>query len=467
MKRTAALILIGVIALSGWGLCFFRGGFGRGHEVVLSFLPETTIQAERAREYISTHLPRISLKLVSGSTEEADFAIVPSEAASKEPELPGLKVKLREKPSSPVKVSVLDLSGQRRILRRALDIVTGRQRAISAVARTLGGEQCEEAINESAREVVIRVVGDLMFARGTAKAMAEKGTLYPVEKVAPVLASADIAIANLESPVGVSGEPIPGKLIWFRAPPASMEAIKYAGIDAVTLANNHILDYDTPLLKETISLLDAAGIVHAGAGANISEARRPAIVERKGLRIALLGCSEFANPNLFWSRSYPRTFLATEDQAGTAPIQDQMIKDDIARARKLADIVLVAFHWGQEYVNYPQSYFGRDLREIARVAIDAGADAVLGFHPHAIQGIEIYKGKPIAYSLGNFVMDQKRPVTRESMILELHADKNGIKWLKVIPVMITDCQPCVLDGEEGQALLQKIQRISPQPLPTE
>jgi len=178
------------------------------------------------------------------------------------------------------------------------------------------------------------------------------------------------------------------------------------------------------------------------------------VVEVKGIRIAFLGYSQFAD--LFWSWKYPRTFAATATLPGVAPLREDYVVEDIRQARSRADVVVVAFHWGEEYQNHPT---GAQVA-LGRRSVEAGADIVLGFHPHAIQGIEVYRGGVIAYSLGNFVMDQRRDVTRESMILEFLLSPRGVLGVEVVPVMIEEAQPRILEGEERRRLLSKIRSLS-------
>lgn len=302
--------------------------------------------------------------------------------------------------------------------------------------------------------VTLAVIGDVMLARGVGTAIEQNGLDYPFALTAERLLSADIVFANLESPLGVKGEPLPRKGIWFRARPETVACLKQAGIDAVTLANNHILDYDTDNFLETLEILEGAGIAYTGGGRDPAEARRPLVLEAGGVRVAFLGYSQFAD--IFWDWNYRRSFLATDDLPGVAPIREDYLAEDIARAADEADVVAVAYHWGDEYVNHPNE----EQVRLAHRTIDLGADLVLGFHPHALQGIERYKDGLIAYSLGNFVMDQVRPVTTESMILEVELTPEGLVDYQVVPVRIERGQPRILKGEEARSLLDKIERIS-------
>lgn len=339
--------------------------------------------------------------------------------------------------------------------------------AARAFLEFLQSPRGQQALYGEEPEVTLLAVGDVMLGRHVAAKMRLHGLDYPFAKVRDLLAGADLVFANLESPLGVKGRPIPNKGIWFRGPPEGASVLRDAGIDVVSVANNHILDYDTESLIETLGLLDQHGVAWAGAGRNLEEARRPAVLERNGITVAFLAYTEFADADLFWSWQHPRTFLAGPQVPGCAPMDLDMITEDVALARTRADIVVVSFHWGQEYVNHPQSYMGQDLQEVARRTIDAGAHLVLGHHPHAIQGIEFYRGAIIAYSLGNFVMDQTRPITTESMILRIGLSAGGVRSLQVLPVRIRDHRPQLATDGDAAYLTDKIRNISlplyPQP----
>ncbi len=307
--------------------------------------------------------------------------------------------------------------------------------------------------------VTLAVVGDIMLARGVDAAMRKHGVFHPFARVAGRLRAADYAFANLESPLGVAGRPVPGKGIWFRARPEAVAGLVYAGIDGVTVANNHILDYDAVNFLETLAILRRSRIGVAGGGEDLAAARRPLLADVGGVRVAFLGYSQFAD--IYWDRRYPRSFAATQERPGVAPAREELVAEDVYRARRQADVVIVAYHWGDEYVNHPNEA----QRRLARRTVELGADVVLGFHPHAVQGIRWASGPGgrralIAYSLGNFVMDQRRPVTRESMILELTLSRRGVLGYNVVPVLIEASQPRILDGEEARPLLDKIRRIS-------
>lgn len=324
-----------------------------------------------------------------------------------------------------------------------------------APTRAVVAELRGRAATATAPWVRLTVAGDIMLARGVERAMQEHGTLYPVLQVKERLASADLAFANLESPIGVKGKALPGKQIWFRAPPSAVELLKTAGLDAVAVANNHILDYDTENFLETLDYLDEAGIRYVGGGTNLAQARQPLVLEAKGIRIAFLAYSEFAD--LFFDWDYPRSFAATETVPGVAGIDDHWLAEDIRAARAQADLVAIAFHWGEEFQNHPT----HEQRRLARLSIDLGADLVLGYHPHAIQGFEIYRDRFIAYSTGNFIMDrQDTDLARESMLLDFELSSSGVRSVTVHPVWIEAEQPQILSGERREQLLDKMREIS-------
>jgi len=324
-------------------------------------------------------------------------------------------------------------------------------------------EEAQGAFYGTRREVRLTAVGDVMLGRGVTRDLlaSGQGTNYPFGLVADRLKAADIAFCNLEAPLSLAGTPIPGKMIWLQARPEYVDCLEKGGIDVVGLANNHILDFDTPGLVETIAVLDKAGIAHCGGGANITEARRPAILEAGGLRVAFLAYTEFADEGLFWDYTYRRSFEATDDIAGCSPLRMEIIAEDIASARERADVVIVTYHWGLEDIPYPQAFNpANDLRDIARRTIALGASVVLGTHPHAVQGFELHPSGFVAYSLGNFIMDQRRPTQKESMILEIVLGDTGVLSARALPVWIDTTRPRVLEGEEASRLLEKFQEIS-------
>lgn len=371
--------------------------------------------------------------------------------------------------------------------------------AISDFVDWLGTDDAKAAFYGTPYEITLSAAGDTMLARGSQRQIDANGLDYPFEFVADRLGSADITWCNLECALGVTGTPIPGKEIWLRAKPECVQCLQKAGFDVVSAANNHILDYDTPSLLETLDILDAAGIRHAGAGKNIDEARAPAVLEvtprivvggvpgegaadegvpagegapagEEGaatsvvpdkVRVAFLSYTEFADSWLFWDVHYRRTFLAEENVPGCAPLDMTMVAEDIAKAKEEADIVVVTYHWGLEDIPYPQAFQPKnDLEAIARKTIDLGASLVLGTHPHIVQGLEAYNGGLVHYSIGNFVDDQRQVTQNQGTILEVRLGPKGVLSARVVPVKIVATRPMVMEGAEAQALLQTVETVS-------
>ncbi len=236
----------------------------------------------------------------------------------------------------------------------------------------------------------------------------------PFADFASVFHDADIRIGNLECVIATTGS-AGDKNYTFRAHPRTLPILK-RHFDALALANNHSGDFGRPAFAEMLGLLKQSQLGQFGGGHNLSEAHTPLIFERKGIRIALLGYSEFM----------PRSFEADFNAPGVAWSEDEQVVADIQKARTVyrADLVIPVMHWGWE--NEPTS--NTRQRQLARTMIDAGADVVIGGHPHVTQEIEHYQGKAIIYSVGNFVMKETDNANqRVGWVLRLQFDKQGVR----------------------------------------
>ena len=257
----------------------------------------------------------------------------------------------------------------------------------------------------------------LVFA-GDSVLDAEAGDLIaqggdPFASFASYFADADIRITNLECVVATQGS-AGDKMFTFRAHPRVIPVLK-RHFDAVTLANNHSGDFGPEAFAEMLGLLQSAGLAQVGGGMNLRQAHAPLVFERKGLRIAVLSYNEFQ----------PRSFEANHNVPGTAWSEDERVVADIRAARRVhrADLVIPIMHWGWE--NEPVA--NARQRQLARRMVRAGADAVIGGHPHVTQDIERYRGKPIVYSVGNFVMKETDNANqRIGWVLRLDLDRRGV-----------------------------------------
>jgi poly-gamma-glutamate capsule biosynthesis protein CapA/YwtB (metallophosphatase superfamily) len=274
-----------------------------------------------------------------------------------------------------------------------------------------GGAAAQELPAEAVVSIVF--VGDIMLDETPGKVV--KSGRDPFAPMAAMLDQADIRVGNLECVVATTGTPEPDKPYTFRAHPRTLPLLK-RHFDALALANNHSGDYGPEAFGEMLDLLDARGIAYFGGGRTLAAAHRPLMIERKGLRIALLGYDEF----------FPRSFEADVDKPGVAWSEDEQVRLDITNARTVyhADLVIPMMHWGweQEGTASPRQ------RQLARLMIDAGADAVIGGHPHVTQDVEQYQGKPIIYSLGNFLFDGfDEAVNNTGWILRMELDRQGAR----------------------------------------
>jgi poly-gamma-glutamate capsule biosynthesis protein CapA/YwtB (metallophosphatase superfamily) len=254
----------------------------------------------------------------------------------------------------------------------------------------------------------------------------EHGPGSPLDGVAEKLRAADIAVGNLECAMGSGGAAVK-KAYVFRAPPKSAELLEEAGIDVVSIANNHILDYGPDVFAQTLDLLGKVKIKHAGAGPNEAAAHEPAIVVARGLRFAFLGYVRVPAEGKNGAGFDTKTWAAKGDLPGLAWADDARIAEDVRAAKTRADHVVVMLHAGNE----ESVFVSATQAATAHAAVDAGATIVLGHHPHVLQSAERYKKGFIAYSLGNFLFDGKDVL---SAVLDLVVDREGVKSFAWTPL---------------------------------
>jgi poly-gamma-glutamate capsule biosynthesis protein CapA/YwtB (metallophosphatase superfamily) len=305
------------------------------------------------------------------------------------------------------------------------------------------------------------VVGDVLTSRGVDRAIVARGDpTAPFREVAARLAAADLALGNFEGTISARIPPRPGGTA-FVSRPAVVEGLRAAGFDVLSLANNHAGDFGGATLLETIRRLRDAGIATVGAGADEAAAREPAVLERKGVRFAVLAFNSIVGtpppgpgrPGAVRIRMAPWFPFSQEDL--------DRVAEDVRRARARADVVIVFPHWGQEYVTRPVA----DQVRVAHALLEAGADLVVGTHPHWVQGAEIHRGRLVAYSLGNFVFDQTWSVeTQQGAALELVFWGRRLVAASFTPVAIEEgFRPRLLDPAAGAEILARIWGASGEP----
>lgn len=274
--------------------------------------------------------------------------------------------------------------------------------------------------------ITLFFVGDIMLNRGVQKMVEKYGNgdfKFPFLRIADDLKKADILLGNLEGPISDKGKKA-GSIYSFRNNPQAIEGLKFAGFDFLSVASNHIFDYGRSAMEDTFLRLKDGGIDYVGGGFNREEACGPRIKEIKGIKIAFLAFTNLGSKN--WQ--------AGENSSGICWL-DEKIRDYIQEVKEGADLVIVSIHFGEEYQSQPtleQKYF-------ARLAIDSGADLVIGHHPHVVQEIEKYKQGYIAYSLGNFIFDQSfSEETMTGLLLKVLVKDGKIKELIPIGIKIND-----------------------------
>lgn len=308
--------------------------------------------------------------------------------------------------------------------------------------------------------ITLAACGDILL-HGRYQDIAElEGADRVFERLAPLLCESDLLVGNLETVLSGELEPRGDKLC-LRGDPRYARALADAGFKVLSLANNHCLDYGPEGLAQTRLHLESAGIVALGAGADLREASRPAVLAHKGVRLGFLAaCHESTRPGP----------PATVSGPGIAPIEPEDLLANVEALARDVDHVILLLHWGLEYASYPTP----EQVELARCAIDKGASAVLGHHSHCLQGVETYRGGVIAYSLANLTdadVDWQGPnkryravlteADRESVLLRLRIDRERIETLQHVPLWLgEDGRPAPASGERAEKIERQLAEYS-------
>ena len=294
--------------------------------------------------------------------------------------------------------------------------------------------------------------GDVLLDKRPGENIALHGHSYVFAGMGDLLKNADIAFANLESPASQRGAKITPKNFTFRSTPEALDALVAASIDVVSFTNNHCLDYGIDAFLDTLEHLRERGVAYVGAGKDRTEALSPYIIEANGVKVAFLA---FTQKSFLPAWSYD-LWEAQDNKPGVIFLDGEKGRSDIltavAEAEVRADVVLVSLHWGYEGTLAPQAW----QRELGREIIDAGASAILGHHPHLPFGVELYSGKPIIYSLGNYLFHPYDPAAKESFVAHLEIDLFGEVQTKLYPIHMDQGTVRLLEGEQATRILQVI-----------
>ena len=301
----------------------------------------------------------------------------------------------------------------------------------------------------TSRERTLIFLGDVMLGRLVNRALERLPPEYPWGNTLPILHQADYRFINLECALTDWGEPEPGKTFCFRTDAKNVEVLRVARIDAVSLANNHVLDYGDLGLRETLRHLDAAGIQHAGAGSTAEEAQRPAWLTLDGLRIAFLAATD-NQPGWEATASRPGVFYTPIDPADE---RFQRLLALVSETSAEADLVVVSLHWGPNWGYLPLP----EHPVAAHQLIDSGADIVFGHSPHIVRGIECYRHRPILYSCGDFVDDyavDQSERNDESFVFRVHLIETEPIRLTLLPTVIEAFQARLAEGQRRDKLCE-------------
>lgn len=292
-------------------------------------------------------------------------------------------------------------------------------------------------------------VGDVNLGGDMSPILSANGFDYVWTGVRDKLKAATLTFANLECTMSYRGEQVQGKTFTFRGDPAALPAMKEAGVDVVSQANNHARDFGATALVDSLGYLDTNGIGRCGAGVDYASAHVPAYMLANGLSVAFLAYDDIGYAGWYADVGYPGVCDATDTARLVA---------DIVNAKQNADLVVVSFHWGTEKKYSPDAA----QTAYAHLAVDQGADVVLGHHPHVPQGYEFYKGKLICNSLGNFVFSPGSDEGHYTVLTELSMDSSGLLGATVYPVHIDNGRPSIMGGSAGNDWITRVAALSQQ-----
>lgn len=308
-------------------------------------------------------------------------------------------------------------------------------------------------VPEQPKTVSIAAVGDIMLGGKGLQRFEREGYDFPFAATRDVLQSADIAIGNLETSLTRTDRPFADKQYVFHNNPDKVaQALRRAGFDIVSLANNHSMDYGEQGLRDTFVALDSAGIRHLGAGLNLAEARRAQVFHLDNGQTAAF---------LAYSNTFPEEFWAGVASAGTAFGHEYQVREDVARlAAQGIDVIVVSFHWGRERQTELRGY--QPL--LAHAAIDAGADLVIGHHPHILQAVERYKNGLILYSLGNYTFSTFSSNVNTGGMAKVNFVDGRFAGLELTPINVNNfdvqLQPGKLDGQALESAFTELNNLS-------
>ncbi len=309
--------------------------------------------------------------------------------------------------------------------------------ALALCALLLGGASAQQASTQAAvsSTITFTAVGDIRLNGPVGELIAAHGAAYPAAKVKELL-DGDVVFGNLECAITQRGGKTPKKFN-FRAPPRNLALIQDAGFTVVNIANNHVWDFGRDGFEDTLAALKKRRIPYIGGGKDLAEADRVTVYDLDGWKLGLIG----------FTSTFPQEGWAKRRKPGVNYSDFDRLAADVAAAKKKVDVLVVSFHGGTELAEQENDI----QKAFAHVAVDNGADLILGHHPHVLQPVEVYKDKPILYSLGNFFFVSPSTGTNYTVIAKAEIGKDGVHRVDFTPIDTDGGQPFPA-GPEGIAL---------------
>lgn len=307
-------------------------------------------------------------------------------------------------------------------------------------------------------EIVFDIAGDLSMAEDKATTnymLEQKNRLMDCfnDNLLEAINESDVFVVNNEFSYTLRGDAITAKYYTFRGDPEYIRELKKIGVDSVTLANNHVYDYSEEGFLDTLKHLEDYKMPYVGAGRNLEDAKRPLYYIANGMKIALVNGSQIEKNQNF-------TKAASEDEGGILKCLDPTeFIDEIEKAKKNSDYVIAVVHWGTEY----QTRYGSDQAELAQQFADAGADVIVGGHPHVLQGFDYIGNVPVYYSLGNFYfsLDEKMPIDYDTALAKVTINKNGDIKAGFIPCHFSEGIISLVDNnDDAQIIYDELNSVS-------
>ncbi len=308
----------------------------------------------------------------------------------------------------------------------------------------------QEELPEEEEELVLSFVGDVMFDRSVAAFIKSKGADYIFEGYEKHFRASDIVFANLETSVCSRGEPEEEKEYTFRSSPKLVPFLKKYNFLAVSIANNHAMDYGREAFREGLGILKENGIAYGGGGYSKKEALEGAVIEKKGLRIGFIAFTGVV-PSVDWYAGKNRSGII-----GGYKVHEPEVLEAVSSLKERCDILVVSMHWGKEGQTEPR----QQEKELAHKLVDAGADVVMGHHPHVVQSAELYDDRLILYSLGNFIFTTSYArISNNTIMATAHFDKNGkLKKTEAVPGIINSGRPVPMDELQGKEFVDYLNK---------